>query len=372
MNLLQVTCEAPPDRGGIAHYLGGFLSNEASAGLRTGTVFVIRDSYREEVALPTSTPTVGVCAAKMVEPIRRRIENLGDGVLLFHYSGYGYDPTGAPLRLIDNLLAVERATGWALVTLFHEVHATGYPWQRAFWYTPSQMYAARKLARHSDLNLSTTGRGRRRILQLSNVPDSRVHQVAIPATIGEAAEVSPWPERDDACVVFGRRERKESLLVDYWKEIQLMLSRLGVREIRDLGEPVGQTRLRGKTGPIPLRRMTGETNVEIAREFGRSKYFLIDTPADLLDKSTVFANGVAHGCIPLWVKSQRSTWPGPGQFVIDLERMSDPNLAEELPRLSCECRDYYQSRRSWESHMANLAQCLAGMTKPGVLGNTFV
>jgi hypothetical protein len=62
-------------------------------------------------------------------------------VVLLQLSPYGFDPNGAPRWLARGLEAWKaRAPDRRLVTYFHEIYATGWPWQRAFWLSPLQRH----------------------------------------------------------------------------------------------------------------------------------------------------------------------------------------------------------------------------------------
>jgi hypothetical protein len=353
MNVIHITCEAPPERGGIAQYLRGFIDHEERAGLHTDSLFVIRKSFARLLRLTESPSVFGVPDHEVIDSILSRVARMDKGTILFHYSGYGYHHTGAPSAVIDRVIDLKRACGWSLVTLFHETYASSYPWRRAFWYSPFQMYAARRLARSSSISLCTTSISRQGLLRFSGVQSSRIQLLAIPATIGEASKVVPWPLRQNSCILFGRRERKQQLLREFGDNIQELLARLGVKELVDVGEridPVDYSAFGGEA--IPLRSIDAVENVDILREFMTAKFFLIDTPPAYLDKSTVFANGVANGCIPIWVKSRRVE--AAGQHILDLERTKHPFSDRELTELSEACRRAYLAERSWAIHMNTL------------------
>src|SRR5262245_419322 len=64
--------------------------------------------------------------------------------VLLHFSGYGYQKRGIPLWLVQGLRNwSRRASGISLVTIFHELYATGRPWQSSFWLSPMQISIAR-------------------------------------------------------------------------------------------------------------------------------------------------------------------------------------------------------------------------------------
>ncbi len=61
---------------------------------------------------------------------------------ILHYVNYGYDPRGIPSWLPGRLRGIPR-----LITVFHELYASGSWRQSAFWLQPWQKRIARSLAR---------------------------------------------------------------------------------------------------------------------------------------------------------------------------------------------------------------------------------
>ncbi len=91
------------------------------------------------VVEPSPSPSLGGRGI-LESNTNHRQDATGALTLILHYSGYGYDRNGAPAWLVDALRqrSMERAAH--VVSYFHELYATGRPWQRAFWYsaaTPS-------------------------------------------------------------------------------------------------------------------------------------------------------------------------------------------------------------------------------------------
>ena len=70
--------------------------------------------------------------------------------VLLHYAGYGYQARGCPTRLVAGLRDWKRRGGGRLVTVFHEVYASGPPWRSSFWLFPFQRRLAAERARRSD------------------------------------------------------------------------------------------------------------------------------------------------------------------------------------------------------------------------------
>ena len=71
--------------------------------------------------------------------------------ILLHYVGYGYAQRGCPIWLVDGL---QRWKGLYpqrnLITMFHELYASGQPWTSSFWLSPLQKSLAARLTQLSD------------------------------------------------------------------------------------------------------------------------------------------------------------------------------------------------------------------------------
>ena len=70
--------------------------------------------------------------------------------VILHYVNYGYQARGVPLSLPSFLRRVRRNCRGRLLTIFHELYASGPPWTSAFWLHPLQKKIAREIARISD------------------------------------------------------------------------------------------------------------------------------------------------------------------------------------------------------------------------------
>src|SRR4051794_15255455 len=81
------------------------------------------------------------------------------GVIL-HFSGYGYQKRGVPLWLVQGLQIWSRRAGRVpLLTIFHELYATGRPWQSAFWLSQVQKQIARSILSLSSAAITPTHLG---------------------------------------------------------------------------------------------------------------------------------------------------------------------------------------------------------------------
>src|SRR5215813_3458376 len=87
--------------------------------------------------------------------------------VVLHFSGYGYQKRGVPVWLVQGLrIWNRRARGVPLLTIFHELYATGRPWQSSCWLSPLQKQIARSILNLSSLAITPTDLYRKRLSRL--------------------------------------------------------------------------------------------------------------------------------------------------------------------------------------------------------------
>lgn len=276
MRVLQIVPYLPPPYEGVGTYaaaLGHALGGEDG--------FLVGD--------PAWSGTGGrAVAARTGEALQAAVAD-ADTVLL-HYAGYGYQRRGCPAWLVEGLV---RWSG-RLVTVFHEIWASGPPWRSSFWLLPAQRRLAAALARRSEA-LATTLDLYAGMLR----PWTRGREIAVMpvfSTVGEPAEVPGFAARARRIVVFGGAGVRSRTYERFLPELARAAKALRAEEIWDVGPPLP---LPGALEGIPVRPLgvlpAGEVS-EILR--GSAAGFLAYPPA-FLPKSTIFAAYCAHGVLPV-------------------------------------------------------------------------
>ena len=92
-----------------------------------------------------------------------------------------------------------RARHVPLVTIFHELYASGRPWQSAFWLSPLQKHIARSILNLSSLAITPTDLYRKRLSRWRK--DSAIKITAMPvfSNVGEPSCVAPPCARARYC-----------------------------------------------------------------------------------------------------------------------------------------------------------------------------
>jgi hypothetical protein len=105
--------------------------------------------------------------------------------VILHYVNYGYQSRGIPflLRAFVRQLRSQLRGRW--VTTFHELYASGRPWQSAFWLRPFQVRIARDMMDASTSCVASNAPIEEAIH--AHDPDKKVHPVPVMSNFGEPA-----------------------------------------------------------------------------------------------------------------------------------------------------------------------------------------
>ncbi|HSG40281.1 MAG TPA: glycosyltransferase family 1 protein, partial [Thermoanaerobaculia bacterium] len=123
MRIVQVVPRLPPPAEGVGSYA---LELARALAERHGTETL----FHAASAHPPS---------HRAGALEEALEEARPSAVLLHYVNYGYQQRGCPVWLLHTLRRWRRGgTGRRLVTVFHEVYATGPPWRSSFWTMPLQ------------------------------------------------------------------------------------------------------------------------------------------------------------------------------------------------------------------------------------------
>ena len=240
-------------------------------------------------------------AAKLGLALDLQVEKRCDDVrtnLVLHYVNYGFSRRGCPFWLIDGLEQwKQRKRGVRLITVFHELYASGPPWRSSFWLSPIQRHLVGRLARLSDYAVTSSELYRRALAGWAPEKRKKICVRPVFSTIGEPAEREPWSRRQACMAVLGRAGIEGRVYERHRQAVVAAARALDVGEIVDIG-------LRSLPVPADLDginiRATGHLpRKEVSRLLSRCRAGFLDYPSDVLGKSTVFAAYCAHGVVPV-------------------------------------------------------------------------
>jgi hypothetical protein len=226
--------------------------------------------------------------------------------VILHYVGYGYAKRGCPVWLINGLqrwktLFPERS----LITMFHEVYASGYPWTSAFWLSPLQQNLAARLVKMSDRCWTSLQKTVQLLSQLSSGQLPSTFSLPVFSSTGEAREVLSLTERRRRLVIFGSYGRRLPIYQKSHDILVKIVQNLEIEEILDIGKPLSLklTQING----VPVVSLGEQPSSIIDSFLIDAVAGVIDYPAKILAKSTIFASYCAHAMLPIVVGSDNLT-----------------------------------------------------------------
>jgi hypothetical protein len=255
-----------------------------------------------------------------------------------------------------------------LVTLFHELYASGPPWTSAFWLSPLQKRLAARLARLSDQSITSLSLYASLLARLSNGNQASIVSLPVFSSIGERALTTPLSERSRRMVVFGTRGRREQVYRRSAAQLNRLCRRLGINEVLDIGRPLVFDISRMIDAPM---KVCGEVaGSEVSDMLSDSIAGVIDYPAGMLGKSTIFAAYASHRVIPI-VTDSGNMKPADGLEPSIHYWLSDTDSGslsiEAGQQVADNAYGWYQSH-SLSVHARVLAECLPTGEYSGATG----
>ena len=130
--------------------------------------------------------------------------------LLLHFSGCGYGPRDVCQLLVNVLRSWKQSHHERrLITLFHEVFATGPIWRSSFGSTRRQQRITQQLVELSDFTFVTSHCGYRQLKSICSNISAEI--LLIFSTIGGLRDVFPLSQKSPFAFVFGSAARRRSV-----------------------------------------------------------------------------------------------------------------------------------------------------------------
>jgi hypothetical protein len=293
---IHVTPELPPTVGGVADYTTLLSRRLVEASDGAVKPVLVHAGKEPADAIEVDFPVVdlsGKCSATALgETVRRLAEGEdGQATVLLEYSGYGYSMRGAPLWLARGIRRACGGDGPPLVTMFHELYATGPPWTTAFWVSALQRLVAAGLVRMSAgilTNRTSAELWLRRYRASASVP-IRVQPVF--SNVGEPSTLPAFDERARHAVVFGGGGRKAAIYDENRALLRRLVDSNGFSRVLDLGPARGSV----PSGEPWSRPLGVCPEGEISDRLASVSLGVLSYPGSRLGKSGVAAAFAAHG-----------------------------------------------------------------------------
>jgi hypothetical protein len=281
--------------------------------------------------------------------------------LLFHYSGYGYAADGAPAWLVDTL--IRRPTRFIptrIITFFHELFATGWPWHRAFWNCYRQRSVAIRIAMLSDELATNRQQSACWLEQQTGRPAGSICHLPVCSNVGEPAEVFPWEKRLPRAALFGGPKFKEAFLKHQPHITIKACQNLGIDSLLDVGTPADFDRSVFQRVGITVKQTGRLPASDVSTIFGNSQFAFIDYYPRYVAKSGVLATAAAHGTVPLVLRDLKGEADGFlfGQHCLPIRSLLSGNTSATMPPCSAVSqlvRNWYASHSSKHHAAATIA-----------------
>lgn len=289
--LIQIVPTLPPLVGGVGDY-AHCLAIQLTQRFHLPTHFLVSDQTWDNNVQELHY-TVSNSLLKLLNT------HLGSGsTVLLHYVGYGYAKRGCPIWLVEALSEWKaRYPEARLITMFHEVAASGPPWTSAFWLSGMQKHLAKRLVQISD-RIITSKRSYAEILQ-RYAPGrfEAIPTLPVFSNIGELQNPSSLLERTRRLVIFGGRSKRSKVYRDCLEQLHQICRHLKIQQIYDIGPPLDSLPTHIDTVSITLTGCLPSAEVSAILADSIAGFFSYH-PA-FLGKSSIFAAYCAHHVLPV-------------------------------------------------------------------------
>jgi len=306
--LIQIVPALPPATNGVGDYaLAVACAMRREFGLETQ--FVVGN---ERWQGPEQVEGFGVrkVAARSADGLAAALlESAGESRVLLQLSGYGYSGRGCPWWLMQGLERWRaKQTEARLVTMFHELYASGPPWTSTFWVSPAQRMVTAGIARRSDVAVTNIQRYRERLEGLDSSKRGRVEALAVPSNVGEPLEPGKLDSRAKSMVVFGLPASRKRSYETRMGALQRACEELGICEIQDVGASFDG--IPERVGGVPVRRHGVMKVSDLSLLLAGAMAGFVDYPPEYLGKSGVFAAYCAHRLLAVVAVAAEDGRPG--------------------------------------------------------------
>jgi hypothetical protein len=315
IKVIQIVPQLPPYVNGLGDYAMN-LARQLRKDYKIQTHFVVGDRHWEGATAIEDFPIQKVesdsaeALLSLLSSDSNQSISASTVPILLHYVGYGYAKKGCPVWLVKGLERWKANNANShLVTMFHEVYASGPPWTSAFWLSGQQQNLAGRLLKLSNRCLTSKQSYAEILYKLARVKQGSITSLPVFSNIGESEYVPPLAERTRRLVVFGSRNARLQVYQRCRAGLTQTCQALEIQEIFDIGvyTALDLSEING----IPIV----EKGVTQAPEISK---ILLDSVAGFLNfplppylaKSTIFAAYCAHRLIPCMVSFSTTSIDG--------------------------------------------------------------
>jgi hypothetical protein len=288
--------------------------------------------------------------------------------VILHYVNYGYQARGIPFGLIPIMRDLRQACRGRILTVFHELYASGPPWKSAFWLQPLQKRIARTLAQLSEVCVVSSEAMLRDLGRLASGVRGIVHPVL--SNFGEPdLSAGQFLQRDPhRWAICGGTALIERSLKSFRKIMNRIPEKIAPRQLSVFGGNDNST-IRSlllecgiQTDYRPRIDAADAIPILLASSFLWLDYFdRQEVPTEFVLKSTAFAAACAHGVVPIFphrgseISIEGDRLPGP--FFLNADSLELPT-ANTRATLAERFYGWYQRHASSDHLARGIARAL--------------
>jgi hypothetical protein len=307
------------------------------SGTPSGYTMPVEDDWRT-VCVPRRH------AQTLVDTIQLLSSETNARALILHFSGYGYQRRGIPLWLAQGVrIWRSRAGEMPLLTIFHELYATGRPWHSAFWLSPLQKQIARSILNLSSAAITPTDLYRMRLSQWRDGAAGKITAMPVCSNVGEPGCGLPPCARTATAIVFGLAGVEDRLFGVYRSKVERIISTLGIEKVFDVGPRLSSLPRTLAAAPVISKGVLAQDAVSELLQ--RARFGFVAYPLEFIGKSGVFAAYAAHGVVPIVLSEKQGSFDGlqPWQHFVDALRLETCPGAKQLDMIQSNLFTWYTS-----------------------------
>ncbi len=288
-NIIQICPTFPPNIGGVGNYAK--ILRDYFKKKKINSKILVSDYLKNKNEKQ-------ILFGKKSKNLYSLIKKNNSSYIILHFSGYGYAPRGLCFNLLHSLKKWKQyKTKGKLITVFHEIYATGPFYRMSFWTSFLQKYLAKKILKLSDISLVTSKKNEL-ILSSFNKKKKIIYSNVF-SNIGELNRNFNIKKRKNNAIIFGNVYQKKLLYNDILLnkfKYEDLLNKMSIKKVIDIGPRVNisDTIFFKK---IKIKTMGIKSRKYISNLLKNSKIGLVFYPVGQMTKSGIIAAYASHGVV---------------------------------------------------------------------------
>ena len=297
--IIQIVPRLPPATDGVGDYALN-LARQLRQDHNIQTHFIVCDRAWSGENTIEGFP-ISQLSASTAKALSSLLSEKQAHTVLLHYVGYGYAKRGCPTWLVDGLKTWRNSSSQhKLVTMFHEVYASGAIWTSAFWLSQIQKRIATRLVQLSDRILTSKQFYADILSRLSDGKHQNITTLPVFSNIGEPTQVKLLSERKPWLVVFGGREKRRRVYKESHEQLNFVCQTLEIEKIIDIGSSTGLKL--SNISNISIEELGKQPAEAVSQILLKSRLGFSNYSPNFLAKSTIFNAYRSHGLLPINAK----------------------------------------------------------------------